>query len=193
MTDRKVVGAAAAGAAALAIGLAVAAVARADDASNGATASATATTTHPGAGNGKADGHGWGPGGRFGGGVARGGDLSSLATTLGVDESRMREAIKGARGDVRTAHPPAAGTPSDQRDARLDAFADALARRLGIDAAKVRAALDETRAAHQTERQQAFDDRLSQAVKGGTLTQAEADAVRKAAKAGVIGMGRGPH
>ena len=40
--------------------------------------------------------------------------------------------------------------------------------------------------------QGAAADRLDQAVKDGKLTQAEADAVKKAAKAGIIGMGHGP-
>jgi len=38
-------------------------------------------------------------------------------------------------------------------------------------------------------RDQVVDDRLAEAVQAGTLTQAEADAVKKAAEKGVIGFG----
>jgi hypothetical protein len=202
--DRKVVGAAVAAAAALAIGLGVAAVARADDVPSSGTPSAAANTTPgpaatgQGRGNGQlkthgpGDGKGWGPGGRFGGGVALGAEVADLATRLGVAESTLRDALKGAKDDLKAAHQATGALRSGQRDAALDAFADALAKRLGLSSSTVRTALDEVRASHDADRQQAFDDRLDQAVKDGTLTQAEADAVRKAARAGVIGMGRGP-
>ena len=74
-----------------------------------------------------------------------------------------------------------------------DEFATKLAAELGLDPAKVKKALADLRAAEQAEHQKAFDDKLAKAVTDGTLTQAEADAVKKAAKAGIIGMGRGPH
>ncbi len=72
-----------------------------------------------------------------------------------------------------------------------DEMASALASKLGIDASKVTTALTELRTAEEADRQKAFDDGLAQAVTDGTLTQADADAVPKARKAGVIGIGRG--
>ena len=59
------------------------------------------------------------------------------------------------------------------RDAAL---AKALADKLGIDEAKVTAALTEIRTARQAERAAALKERLDEAVADGTLTQAEADA-----------------
>jgi hypothetical protein len=73
-----------------------------------------------------------------------------------------------------------------------DELATKLASKLGIDAAKVKAAFADLRAAHEADEQKSFDDRLAQAVKDGKLTQSEADAVKKAAQAGVIDMHDGP-
>ena len=81
--------------------------------------------------------------------------------------------------------PPTRPDPA-ARDAEL---AKALASKLGVDEAKVTAALDEIRAAREAERTKALGDRLAAAVKAGTLTQAEADAVTKAAEKGVIDVG----
>ena len=67
------------------------------------------------------------------------------------------------------------------------ALAASLAKSLGIDESKVTAALDELRTAEQADHAAALKPRLDQAVKDGTLTQAEADAVTKAAEKGVIG------
>ncbi len=61
-----------------------------------------------------------------------------------------------------------------------------MAGKLGIDEAKVKTALDEIRAEHQAQRATALKDKLAAAVKAGTLTQAEADAVQKAFDKGVI-------
>jgi hypothetical protein len=212
--NRTVVGVATAGAAALVIGLGVSAVARADTGSPPSASSGATTTAAPGPnggpwygngsngqGHGNGKGHGWGPGGRFGGGPGRGGlghDLSALATQLGVSESTLRDAMKGARDDLRSTQPkptspPTAPPSAGQRQAALDAYTAALAKRLGMDVAKVRSAIASVRAAEQADRQKAFDDRLAQAVKDGKLTQDEADAVKKAAAAGVIEMDDGPH
>jgi hypothetical protein len=126
------------------------------------------------------------------------GDLSQLATALGVSESALRDAVKGARDDLRaarpapTAPPPGPPTAAQQKGA-TDAFTAALAKRLGMDVTKVRAAVAAVQAAHQADRQKDFDARLAQAVKDGKLTQAEADAVKKAAAAGIIEMDDGPH
>ena len=61
-----------------------------------------------------------------------------------------------------------------------------MAGKLGIDEAKVKTALDEIRAERTAQRATALKDRLAAAVKAGTLTQAEADAVQKAFDKGVI-------
>jgi len=67
------------------------------------------------------------------------------------------------------------------------ALAASLAKSLGIDEAKVKTALEELRTQAQSDRAAALKGRLDQAVKDGTLTQAEADAVTKAVEKGVIG------
>lgn len=67
------------------------------------------------------------------------------------------------------------------------AMAKSLAESLGVEESKVTAALEEIRAAAQTERAAALKTRLDTAVGDGTLTQAEADAVTKAVEKGDIG------
>ncbi|MCZ7436205.1 hypothetical protein O7598_07370 [Micromonospora sp. WMMC241] len=106
---------------------------------------------------------------------------------------------------------PSASASTDQRaDRHADRqaeFADALAKELGVPADKVTAALEKLREQRQADRperptppsaqdrQAALKERLDQAVKDGKLTQEQADAVLKAAEAGVFpspgGMGPG--
>ena len=189
---------AAVGAAAAVIGLGVSQVARADDTPTTPTSSATSTQGGTGTPDGTpGNGKSWGPGGRHGGGIGKGIgkgiDISTLATKLGVDETKLRDALKAVRDEIKASRTPGQGTATKPDVTALqDEFATKLAAKLGIDAAKVKTAIADLRAAHEAEAQKAFDDRLAQAVKDGTLTQAEADAVKKAAKAGVIRMGRGP-
>jgi hypothetical protein len=204
--NKKAASVAVVGAAAAVIGLGVSQVARADDATTTSTTAPTPTATQgdpnkgttdsttPGNGNGR----GWGPGGRHGGaggpggpGLGKGADLSALATKLGVDQTKLTDALKAVRDDMRAARTPGQGRPDFS--ALQDEFATKLAARLGIDAAKVKTAIADLRATHEADEQKAFDDRLAQAVKDGTLTQAEADAVKKAAKAGIIDMHDGMH
>jgi hypothetical protein len=184
-----------------AIGLGVSQVARADDATPTPNPSATST---PGDAT---PGQGLGPGGRHGGpgmgmgvgrGMGLGADLSTLATKLGVDETTLKDALKAVRDELRASRTPGQspgqgpgrGTATKpDRAAMQDELATKLASKLGIDAAKVKAAFTDLRAADEAARQKAFDDKLAKAVTDGTLTQAEADAVKKAAKAGIIGMG----
>jgi hypothetical protein len=86
------------------------------------------------------------------------------------------------------AQKPAEGARPD-RTALDAALAKSLAESLGIDESKVTTALEEIRSDAQAKRAEALQSRLDQAVKDGKLTQAEADAVAKAVKNGVIGGG----
>ncbi|WP_431935057.1 hypothetical protein [Micromonospora sp. RP3T] len=106
---------------------------------------------------------------------------------------------------------PSASTSSDQggdrqqRHADRQAeFAEALAKELGVPADKVTAALEKLREQRQADRperptppsaqdrQAALKERLDQAVEDGKLTQEQADAVLKAAEAGVFPGPGGP-
>jgi hypothetical protein len=90
---------------------------------------------------------------------------------------------KGGRGQV-------------DREAKQNELAEKLAKELGVDPAKVKAALDkiqsEEQAAGKADRLAALKQRLDQAVKDGKLTQAEADAIYKAAENGTLPAGGGP-
>jgi hypothetical protein len=192
---------AAVGAAVAVIGLGVTQVARADDTTSTTTPTATATSTQGDPNKGTTDaapgnGRGWGPGGRHGGmgpGMGKGVDLAALATKLGVDQTTLENALKAVRQDLKASRTPGQGTATKPDPATMqDELATKLASKLGIDAATVKAAFADLRAAHEADEQKAFDDRLAQAVKDGKLTQAEADAVKKAAQAGVIDMDGGP-
>ena len=84
------------------------------------------------------------------------------------------------------------------RAQRQDELAAALATELGIDKAKVAAALEKVQTAQQdkaeADRTAELKTRLDEAVKAGTLTQEQADAILKAAEAGVFPQGgRGGH
>jgi len=102
---------------------------------------------------------------------------------------------------------PSTSAPNDpgraERQAeRRDRLAEALAQELGVDKAKVAAALDKVdeqmRTEARAERQAALKERLDAAVADGKLTQEQADAILKAAEAGVLpggpdGLGRDGH
>jgi hypothetical protein len=103
-----------------------------------------------------------------------------------------------------TPSPSASSSTTDRPDReaaraqRQDELAAALATELGIDKAKVAAALEKVRSAQQDkakgERTAQLKTRLDEAVKAGTLTQAQANAILKAAEAGVLPQGgRGGH
>ncbi|MFE9692716.1 hypothetical protein [Micromonospora sp. NPDC005806] len=88
-----------------------------------------------------------------------------------------------------------------QRADRQQEFAEALAKELGVPTEKVTAALEKLHDQHKgdrperpstEDRQAMLKERLDQAVKDGKLTQEQADAVLKAAEAGVF-PGPGGH
>lgn len=87
------------------------------------------------------------------------------------------------------------GRSQADREARQNELAEKLAKELGVDQAKVKAALEkiqtEEQAANKAERLTALKTRLDQAVKDGKLTQAEADAIYKAAENGTLPGGAG--
>lgn len=206
--NRKTAGVLVAGGAAAAIAIGVGAAARADtptptpsptsSSAPGKSGSAPGHQSSPGQGPGNGPGKGWGPGGRHGmgglGGMGRfglGGDVAALAQKLGVDETKLRTALDAVRQQVKAERKAdkAKGTTPPAMGALSDDVATKLAKQLGISADKVKTAIQDLRTAARASRQQAFDDRLAQAVKDGKLTQAEADAVKKAAKLGILGMG----
>ena len=183
-THRTVVGAAA-GSLALGIGLGVTGLASADPTTSPTPASPTASASAvPGE---RLDHHGHG-----GGGFGDGGLATALADKLDLDQAAVQTALQHYRDADRPSSPPT--TDSDRDDAahaeRQAALAKALADELDVDEAKVVTALAEIRADRQAERAQAVEERLATAVEDGTLTQAEADAVRKAAEAGIVHVGR---
>lgn len=173
----------AAGALALGVGLGAATLASADPTST----PAPSTSASPSAGSPTTAPEGPGRHG-FGGRAADGqGELAkTLADKLGVSEDTLKGALKAVREDLRPSTPPPPGTDRPDRAARDAALAKGLAAELGIAESKVTAALAEIRAAANAERAAALKDKLDAAVKAGTLTQAEADAVTKAVEKGVL-------
>ena len=120
-------------------------------------------------------------------------EAAELATNLGVDEAKVTEALKAFRDANKFTTPPADGTRTEgtrpDPAAKQAELAKSLAAALGIDEARVTAALEELRTAGQADRAAALETRLEQAVTDGKLTRAEADAVTKAVRIGVIGGG----
>ncbi len=137
-----------------------------------------------------------GPGGRGHRHDDNGALAQQLATKLGLDQAKVATALQEVREANRPASRPTAGsTPgpgAQPRDRAADdaILAAALAPKLGVDEAKIKTALAEIRAARTADQAKALDDKLAAAVKAGTLTQAEADAVAKAVNQGVIAVGR---
>ena len=140
----------------------------------------------------------------------RGIDTAALAQKLGVEESKLNEALQsiqqsqspgGAPGQGQPSgkgtgqateggqgQPPAAPPGESGSGDRDSEITKALAQGLGLDESTVTTAIQEVRA-------EANKKVLDQAVSEGKLTQAEADAVAKAATAGIAevhGAGSGP-
>ncbi|MFF0574058.1 hypothetical protein [Streptosporangium saharense] len=116
-----------------------------------------------------------------------GGQLAAkLAELLGLDEQQVTSALE----EVRTAG-------GDSRRGDGQDLATALATKLGVTTEKVTEALktatETLRQQRTTQVESALSERLKAAVSAGTLTQAEADAVLKAQRAGLLdnGPGRG--
>ena len=184
------------------IGLGLTQLANADPNSPKPTESSSVSVASEQASNqqgGPTDGQRGGPGGGMVG--LRGVDTATLAQKLGVEESKLREALQSihrsqesggmpsqgqssGNGSEQAAEdgqgqPPVAppgGPGSGDRDTEI---AKALAQALGLDESTVTTALQEVRT-------EANKKVLDQAVSEGKLTQAEADAVAKAAAAGVV-------
>lgn len=116
----------------------------------------------------------------------------SLADKLGVTEAKVTEALQKFRQDNKPdpgTTKPAPGTVRPDPTLRDEALAKSLAGSLKVDEAKVKTALAEIRSAAQADRAAALKTKLDAAVKAGTLTQAEADAVTKAVDRGVVNVG----
>jgi hypothetical protein len=182
----------AAGVVTLGAGLGVATLASADPT---ATPSATPSASPSASPSQSATPDGRGPGGHRGPGEhgAREDALAtSLADKLGVTEAKVVAALQKFREDNKPdpgATKPTPGTTRPDPTARDEALAKSLAGSLGVDEAKVKTALAEIRSAAQADRAAALKTKLDAAVKAGTLTQAEADAVTKAVDQGVINVG----
>ena len=167
---------------ALVAGLGFAGVASAADSGSSGSADSTTGTTQ------SAPAERGGPGGHHGGGM----DMASgLAEKLGVDESKLSDALDTFRKANKPTERPEGGAKQDgtkpDRTAMDSALAKSLAESLGIEESKVTTALEELRTEAQAERATELKSRLDEAVGDGTLTQAEADAVTKAVEKGVIG------
>lgn len=175
--------ASATGALVLGLGIGVAGLASADPTTSPSPSATPSTSVSPATPSGGAGDHRSGPGRGHRERLA-----SSLAAKLGVDEAKIRTALRDYREANRpTTHPERGAVARAKNDAAL---AGALAKSLNVDQAKVTTALTEIRATRSADRAEAVAHRLAEAVKAGTLTQAEADAVQKAADAGVVHVGR---
>lgn len=184
------------------IGLGLTQLANADPNSPKPTESSSVSVASEQASNqqgGPTDGQRGGPGGGMVG--LRGVDTATLAQKLGVEESKLREALQSihrsqesggmpsqgqssGNGSEQAAEggqgqPPAAppgGSGSGDRDGEI---AKALAQALGLDESTVTTAIQEVRA-------EANKTVLDQAVSDGKITQEDADVIAKAAASGIV-------
>jgi hypothetical protein len=120
---------------------------------------------------------------------------AGAAAALGIALAGPAQAEDPTPAPSASSSAPAPGKPDREaaRAERQDELATALAAELGIDKAKVAAALEKVRAAQQAdakaERTAQLKTRLDDAVKAGKLTADEAAAILKAAEAGVLPQG----
>ncbi|MFI7521969.1 hypothetical protein [Micromonospora globbae] len=126
--------------------------------------------------------------------------LAGLATAgvLGVGIAAPTMAFAA---DNASPAPSASTTDDGQRQKASDrqsAFAEELAKELGVSTDKVTAALEKLREQHKADRperpsaedrQARLEERLDQAVEDGKLTQEQADAILDAVESGVLGGG----
>lgn len=183
---------AAAGVAALGLTLGGISLASADDAATDTSSTATEATDDARDGERGPGGPGRGPGGP-------GLDAAALAEALGVDEAKVTAALEAVHDDLHAQREDAEAdgerTPPTEaeREAVQQQMVTALAEELGVDEAKVTAALEEARAAHEAEHRTELSERLDEAVTAGDLTAADKASVLKAFDAGVLGgPGGGP-
>ena len=120
---------------------------------------------------------------------------AGAAAALGIALAGPAQAEDPTPTPSASSSAPAPGKPDREaaRAERQDELATALAAELGIDKAKVAAALEKVQAAEQAdakaERTAQLKTRLDEAVKAGKLTADEAAAILKAAEAGVLPQG----
>ncbi|MFI7574059.1 hypothetical protein [Micromonospora sp. NPDC049497] len=127
----------------------------------------------------------------------------AAAGVLGVGVAAPTVAMAADNGTPSPSASAGEGTDREQRHAeRHAAFAEALAKELGVDTDKVTAALEKVREQQRADRPErpdaadrkaALAERLDQAVEDGKLTREQADAITAAAEAGVLGGGPGGH
>ncbi|OJF11741.1 hypothetical protein, partial [Couchioplanes caeruleus] len=131
--------------------------------------------------------------------VAAGVAVAGTAGILGITLAgpALAETGPSASPSASASAPPGGATDREaERAQRQDELAAALATELGIDKAKVAAALEKVQTARQAEakaeRTAELKTRLDAAVSEGKLTADEAAAILKAAESGVLpGGGRG--
>ncbi|GGT07953.1 hypothetical protein GCM10010156_76330 [Planobispora rosea] len=111
-------------------------------------------------------------------------DAAGLAEALGVEEAEVTAALEELRADGTGR--PAEDATAEEREAARTKMIESLADKLGVTADKITAAMDTLRLQRAAEAEAALSERLSAAVTAGTITQAEADAVLKAHKAGLL-------
>src|SRR5690348_11033281 len=161
------------------MGLAVGGVAMANaDTGDTSTTGTTTTQQQPGPG-------------RDGGQLA-----ATLAKQIGISETKVKAALDGVRDDQKPAKPADGTKPTPPtaagRAAHQAAFIKALASKLGVSEAKVKAALTVAQAEARADERANLKTKLDAAVKAGTLTDADEASVLKAFDAKVIGGGGGP-
>ena len=122
-----------------------------------------------------------------------GGDMAAeLAEKLGLEQSAVETAMTEVRDEL--GRPERGSKPTDaEREARMAEETAKLAEKLGVSTEALTTALNEIKDARMAERQTAADEVIDQAVTDGKITADEATAVKKAVRAGVVGVrGGGP-